>query len=171
MRCTQDHRQPFPLSPPAPPHRVVLTMITGEVLGPSTQIPRSAYRIHLRYRRTCRGFEDEGSGSARAASKTASKTTAGYLGGTSVILEPIQTPTLTRIARVLRHGCTLCLHGVFLQVRPGVRLGSRGPPVPRVDCRLLGTEKAPRTMILDLLKEAVHFEWQITTPRTYTWVQ
>ncbi|KAI3555844.1 hypothetical protein CABS03_10219 [Colletotrichum abscissum] len=47
LRCTQDHHQPFPLSPPAPQPRVVLTMITGEVLGPSTPIPRSAYRIRL----------------------------------------------------------------------------------------------------------------------------
>lgn len=51
VRCTQDHRQPFPLSPPAPQPRVVLTMITGEVLGPSTPIPRSAYRIRLGYTR------------------------------------------------------------------------------------------------------------------------
>ncbi|KAK1731708.1 uncharacterized protein BDZ83DRAFT_1643 [Colletotrichum acutatum] len=49
VRCAQDHRQPFPLSPHAPQPRVVLTMITGEVLGSSTPIPRSAYRICLGY--------------------------------------------------------------------------------------------------------------------------
>ncbi|KAK1458859.1 hypothetical protein CCUS01_09113 [Colletotrichum cuscutae] len=88
LRCTQDHHQPFPLSPPAPQPRVVLTMITGECLPDS-----SCYTG--RYSSSEDGFE-------------------GYSGlprGTSLVLELIQTPTLTRVARVLRHGCTLCLHG------------------------------------------------------------
>ncbi|OHE97488.1 hypothetical protein CORC01_07270 [Colletotrichum orchidophilum] len=45
--CTQDHCQTLPLSPPSPQPRVVFTMITGEVLGPLTPNPRSAYRIRL----------------------------------------------------------------------------------------------------------------------------